>query len=136
MIKLENAYVYDKALPLDRYNEHRKVLEQQLQEARSAMFDSETDGLNVEGALELAGKVLPNAATIYTTMEPENRRKFLGVLNPNGWEVERSGTIRTPANTFVCKWLNVPTEGTRGDWYARRDLNPQPLVPKTRALSS
>ena len=136
LTNLESAYVFEKALPPDRYNEHRKKLEQQLKEARSAMADSEVDGLNVDGALELATKVLTNAVSMYEKLPPENRRKFLGVLNPSGWEVERSGTIRTPTNTFVCKWLNAPGEGVSSEWYARRDLNPQPLVPKTNALSS
>ena len=136
LTKLETAYIFEEAMSPDRYNEHRKVLEQQLKDAKSAMYGSEADGLNIEGALELASEVLTNAATMYERMTPENRRKFSGVLNLLGWEVEKSGAIRTPANIFVCKWFNAPGKGVSGEWYARRDLNPQPLVPKTNALSS
>lgn len=136
LIKLESAYIYDQAIDRDSYKRHRDDLEQQLKASRSAIYNSEVDGLNVEGALELANKVLTNAARVYEKMTPENRRKFLGVLNPSGWEVEESGAIRTPTEASVYRWFSTPDVGSRGKWYARRDLNPQPSVPKTDALSS
>ena len=39
LTKLENAYIFEKVLPLDRYNEHRGVLEQQLNDARSLSLE-------------------------------------------------------------------------------------------------
>ena len=67
----------------------------------------------------MASKVLTNAATVYTRMTPGNRRKFLGVLNPHGWEVGRSGAIRTPTEAFVYRCFNAKNMGSRGKWYAR-----------------
>ena len=136
LTRLENAYIYERAIDRERYDQHRAGLEQQLMAARVAMQDTQTDNLDLEGALRMATKVLTNAATVYGKMTPVNRRKFLGVLNPSGWEVERSGAIRTPVNAFVYRCLSAETIWSGDKWYARRDLNPQPSVPKTDALSS
>ncbi len=135
LTRLENAYIYERAIDRERYDQHRTGLEQQLTAARVAMCDSQTDDLDLEGALQMASKVLTNAATVYAKMTPVNRRKFLGVLNPHGWEVERSGAIRTPTKAFVYRCLSAKNMRSGDKWYARRDLNPQPSVPKTDALS-
>ena len=136
LTKLETAYIYERAIDRERYDQHRAGLEQQLTAARVAMNDAHTDDLDLEGALRVASRVLTSAATVYATMAPVTRRKFLGVLNPTGWQVERSGAIRTPTEAFVYRCFDAKTMRSRGDWYARRDLNPQPSVPKTDALSS
>ena len=136
LTKLENAYIYERAIDHERYDQHRAALEQQLTAARIAMSDAETDDLDLEGALRMASKVLTNAATVYAKMTPANRRKFLGVLNPQGWEVERTGTIRTPTKAFVYRCLNAKSVRSGDRWYARRELNPQPLAPEANALSS
>ena len=136
LTKLETAYIYERALDRERYDQHRAGLEQQLAAARVAMSDAQTDDLDLEGALRMASKVLTNAATVYAKMAPTNRRKFLGVLNPHGWEVERSGAIRTPTKAFVYRCLSAKNMRSCDKWYARRDLNPQPLAPKADALSS
>ncbi len=136
MTRLETAYIYDRAIDRERYDQHRAGLEQQLMAARVAMSDAQTDDLDLEGVLRMASKVLTNAATVYAKMTPTNRRKFLGVLNPSGWEVELSGAIRTPTKAFVYQCFDAKRTVARGKWYARRDLNPQPSVPKTDALSS
>jgi hypothetical protein len=136
LTRLETAYIYERAIDRERYDQHRAGLEQQLTAARVAMSDAQTDDLDLEGALRMASKVLTNAATVYAKMAPTNRRKFLGVLNPHGWEVERSGAIRTPTKAFVYRCLSAKNMRSGDQWYARRDLNPQPSVPKTDALSS
>ena len=136
LTRLETAYIYERAIDRKRYDQHRAGLEQQLTAARVAMCDAQTNDLDLEGALRMASKVLTNAATVYAKMAPTNRRKFLGVLNPHGWEVERSGAIRTPTKAFVYQCFNANSMRSGDKWYARRDLNPQPSVPKTDALSS
>ena len=107
LTKLEDAYIYERAIDRERYDRHRTALEQQLRAARIAMSNAQTDDLDLEGALRMADRVLTNAATVYVKMTPTNRRKFLGVLNPQGWEVERTGTIRTPTKAFVYRCLST-----------------------------
>jgi site-specific DNA recombinase len=136
LTKLENAYIYERAIDRERYEQHRAGLEQQLTAARVALSDAQTDDLDLEGALRMASKVLTNAATVYTKMTPVNCRKFLGVLNPSGWEVDRSGAIRTPTKAFVYRCLSAENMQSGLKWYARRDLNPQPLAPEANALSN
>jgi site-specific DNA recombinase len=136
LTRLETAFIFERAIDRERYDQHRTGLEQQLTAARIAMSDAQTDDLDLEGALRMASKVLTNAATVYAKMTPTNRRKFLGVLNPSGWEVERSGTIRTPTKAFVYRCLSARNTRAGDKWYARWDLNPQPLAPEANALSS
>ena len=124
LTRLENAYIYERAIDRERYDQHRAGLEQQLAAARVALADAQTDDLDLEGALRMASKVLTNAATVYTKMAPGNRRKFLGVLNPCGWEVERSGAIRTPTNAFVYRCLSAENMQSGVKWYRRRESNP------------
>ena len=128
LTKLESAYIYDQAIDRDSYKRHRDDLEQQLNAARSAMYDARTDDLNVEGALRLANTVLTNAVTVYTKLAPDNRRKFLRVLNPSGWEVEKSGAIRTPTKAFVYQRFDAKHMGSRGKWYRRRESNPHTIA--------
>ena len=110
LTRLETAYIYERAIDRERYDQHRTGLEQQLTAARVAMSDTQADDLDLEGALRMASKVLTNAATVYAKMTPVNRRKFLWVLNPNGWEVERCGAIRTrPKPLFIS--VSTPKAG-------------------------
>ena len=81
-------------------------MDQQLAATRCAISATQTTSLDVSGALKLAESVLTNAATVYIKMAPENRRKFLRVLNPDGWMIERSGRVRTPTNAFVYRLLD------------------------------
>ena len=124
LTKLETAYIYERAIDRDRYDQHRAGLEQQLTAARVAMNDAHTDDLDLEGALRVASRVLTSAATVYATMAPVTRRKFLGVLNPTGWQVERSGAIRTPTEAFVYRCFDAKTMRSRGEWYARSGFEP------------
>lgn len=124
MTKLETAFIYERAIDRERYDQHRDGLEQQLMAARVAMNDAHTDDLDIEGALRVASRVLTSAATVYATMAPVTRRKFLGVLNPAGWQVERSGAIRTPTEAFVYRCFDAKTKRSAGGWYPHGESNP------------
>jgi site-specific DNA recombinase len=119
LTSLETAYIYERAIDRERYDQHRTVLEQQLTVARVAMSDAQTDDLDVEGALRMASKVLANAATVYAKMTPVNRRKFLWVLNPSGWRLNAAEQLEPqPKPLFINvstpkAWGHVPS-GTSG----------------------
>ena len=115
LTRLEEAFIFEQAIDKKRYEMHRVELEERLAETRLAMYDAKADDLELNEALKLAGAVLTNTAQMYMRMHPDNRRKFLGVLSPNGWTVDRSGTIRTPTNANVYriieKFSGVQNEG-------------------------
>ena len=121
MTKLETAYIYERAIDHDRYDRHHTGLEQQLTAGRVAMDDARTDDLDIEGALRVASRMLTSAATVYATMAPVTRRKFLG-----GSKSDRmgSGTLWSNQNpnqglclsVFQCQkhgvtWQVVRPEG-------------------------
>ena len=122
--------MYERAIDRERYDQHRAGLEQQLTAARVAMSDAQTDDLDLEAALRMASKVLTNAATVCAKMTPTNRRKFLGVLNPSGWEVERSGAIRTPTTASCLSVFRRQKHGVTWQVVRPEGFEPQPSVPK------
>ena len=54
--------------------------------------------------LRLVEALLPNTASIYGKMTPDNSRKFLAVLSPDGWRIKRDGKIRIPSIAFVYQY--------------------------------
>jgi len=78
LTRLETAYIFERAIDRERYDQHRTGLEQQLTAARVAMCDAQTDELDLEGALRMASKVLTNAAAVYAKMAPQTAANSWG----------------------------------------------------------
>lgn len=107
LARLEEAFVFEQAIDKERYAMHRAQLENQLAAARLAMYDAKADDLDLDKALQLAGAVLTNTVQMYEKMQPDNRRKFLRVLSPDGWSVDRAGTVRTPETAHVYRLVEA-----------------------------
>ncbi len=105
LTKLEEAYIYDKAIEKDRYALHRANLEEQLTAARIAQHDSEVEEMDIEAALNFAEHVLLNAAKLYGQYDVENKRRFLAVLSPEGWVYVEGEGFRTAASSPVFNIL-------------------------------
>jgi hypothetical protein len=99
--RLEEAYIFEKAIDKKRYNLHRAKLEEQLVTAKVTLHDCEIEELDIEPDLNFAGYVMSNAAALYAQLSIEQKRTFLAVLSPTGWVFKPGRGFRTAVSIPV-----------------------------------
>ena len=102
---LLDAFVYQKAIDQDSYEQQRDKLEEEITLAKLRLKDAQLDEVDVEAILNFAETFLLNTARIWLEMSLEQRQRFQKVLFPEGIEVMPHCGIRTAVTCPVFKML-------------------------------
>ena len=87
--RLDEAFLFERSIDIDTYDRHAEKLRQELALARMDRHASELDGLDVEGILAFAERVLPRAADLWVQASLEQRQRFQQLFFPDRNRVRR-----------------------------------------------
>jgi DNA invertase Pin-like site-specific DNA recombinase len=82
--KLEEAFVYRKAIDPTTYQEMRTKLAEELTLAEMELRDAQAEEIEIETVLDYAGMVLTNAWNLWKTAPAEQKQRLQQVLFPEG----------------------------------------------------
>jgi uncharacterized protein YPO0396 len=82
--KLEEAFVYHKAINQATYNEMRAKLTEDLTLAEIQLRDAQDEEIEIETVLDFAQMVLTNASNLWKTEPSEQKQRLQQVLFPEG----------------------------------------------------
>jgi site-specific DNA recombinase len=83
-IKLEEAFIYQKAIDATTYKEMRANLIEELTLAEMELRDAQAEEIEIETVLEYAEMVLTNASNLWKAAPPEQKQRLQQVLFPEG----------------------------------------------------
>ena len=102
--RLEEAFVYEKAIDRETYDRQRDKLTEQIVLAEMQERDAKLEAYDVEGVLNFAEHVLLNAARQWTEFSSDQKQRFQKVLFPEGVQFQ-DGVIKTAATCLIFKLL-------------------------------
>ncbi|MBZ5533772.1 MAG: recombinase family protein [Acidobacteriia bacterium] len=82
--KLEEAFVYQKAIDADTYKEMRANLIEELTLAEMELRDAQAEEIEIETVLDFADMVLTNASNLWKAAPVEQKQRLQQVLFPEG----------------------------------------------------
>jgi hypothetical protein len=116
------------------YERQRDLLREKLAVGELRLEDAADEGLDVEGILEFANKVLTDAARLWEQASPTNKQRLQQVFFPEGVEHAATAGIRTAvtclaftgvrpraSGEFGLASLTVPTWNQLQDWLRSMD---------------
>jgi hypothetical protein len=82
--KLEDAFVYQRAIDAETYKEMRAKLAEELTLAEMELRDSQADAIEIEAVMDFAQMVLLNASNLWKAAPSEQKQRLQKVLFPEG----------------------------------------------------
>lgn len=82
--KLEEAFLYEKAIDRETYDRQRDKLNEEILLAEMAEQDAKLEGYDIDAVLSFAGHVMANAARLWTEVSSEQKQRLQTVLFPKG----------------------------------------------------
>ena len=98
-----------------------------------SLFENSED-INVKECWEFAKFILNNAANIWKVADLNTKQRLQGLITPSGFYFKEN-LIKPLKNPYLLEIFQKP-DLKNELWGGRRDLNPQPSVPQTDALTS
>ncbi len=108
--KLEQRFIFDEAIDRDTYNRLRTDLLSEVTLTEMEIRDSNSDGLEIEAALDYAENMLVNASNFWKAAPLAQKQRFQQVLFPEGIEYANSG-YRTTATCLLFNGLDEEQVG-------------------------
>ncbi len=93
---LTKAFVFDKAIEREDYDEFLQELKEELLVAEIALHEAQIDELDLEAVLNFAEKALTSAAKIWVGATLEQRQRFQAMIFPKGLVYSREEGFRNP----------------------------------------
>lgn len=82
--KLEEAFVYQRAINQETYQEMRTKLTEELTLAEIELRDAQAEEIEIEAVLDFAEMVLTNASNLWKAAPSEQKQRLQQVLFPKG----------------------------------------------------
>ncbi len=109
--KLTEALIFEQTIDIETYDRHRDRLHAELTLARIDEHKSSLDGLDVEGILAFAERVLPRASDLWVQASLEQRECLQKLFFPEGITFDGNGFVRTPVTASAFSYLGAISEG-------------------------
>jgi site-specific DNA recombinase len=98
--KLEEAFVYQKAIDAQAIRKMRAKLAEELTVAEMERRDAQAEGIEIEAVLDFAQAVLLNASNLWKAASSEQKQRLQRVLFPEG-ETYSEGNYRTSVTSLL-----------------------------------
>ncbi len=106
--KLEEAFVYRRAIDADTYQEMRAKLAQELTLAEMELRDAQADEIEIEAVLDFAQAILTNASNLWKSAPAEQKQRLQKVLFPEGVTYS-DGIYRTGVTCLLFSGMQANT---------------------------
>ncbi len=104
--KLEDAFIYQKAIDLETYQRMRTALLSDITLAQMELREASLEAIDAEEVIEFALEVLVNASNLWKTSSLDQKQRFQQVLFPEGVEYI-DGDYRTTATCMLFNGLEA-----------------------------
>jgi site-specific DNA recombinase len=104
--KLNEAYVYGKALSAEDYRQMKEALEQEVFELRARLDESRSEELDIEAVMEQATTFLMNVAGEWDASDLDRKQRIQRVLLPSGVDYS-DGSFRTQLTSPLFNLLGA-----------------------------
>jgi hypothetical protein len=111
--KLEEAFVYQRAIDAATYQGMRAKLAEELTLAEMELRDAQADHIEIEAVLNFAEAVLLNASKLWKTAPTAQKQRLQQVLFPEGVTYSE-GTYRTTATCLLFSGIQSQTVQKEG----------------------
>lgn len=108
--RLDEAFLFDRTIDIDVYDRHAEKLREELTLLRMDRHATEIDGLDVEGILAFAERILPRAADLWVQASLDQRQRFQQLFFPEGMAFDGNGFVGTAVTAPAFNYLQ-PIEG-------------------------
>ena len=105
--RLEEAFLYERAVDRETYERQRDKLNEQIVLAEMQEHDAKLEGYDVEGVLNFAEHVILNAARLWTEFSSDQKQRLQRVLFPEG-ATFANGEFGTSATCLMFNHLQKP----------------------------
>jgi DNA invertase Pin-like site-specific DNA recombinase len=120
---LEDAFLYDRRIDDDTYQQQRDKLREDIAIVRIELEDARLEELDVEGLLGFAEHLLHNAARLWMEAELDQKQRLQRVLFPLGLRF-RDGAFGTATTCMAFSYLGGRIRRAERLWRPQRDSNP------------
>ena len=108
--KLQEAFIYQKTIQTDTYNEMRAKLAEDLALAEMELREAQAEEIEIEAVLDFAQAVLTNASNLWKAAPAEQKQRLQQVLFPEGVTYSE-GNYRTAVTCLL--FSGVETKGDK-----------------------
>jgi hypothetical protein len=109
--RLEQAFIFDRSIDIETYDRHRDRLHADLTLARIDEHKTSLDGLDVEGILAFAERVLPRASDLWIQASLEYRQTLQKLFFPEGITFDGKSFVRTRVTASAFSYLGDVSDG-------------------------
>ena len=120
--RLEEAFLYERAVDRETYERQRDKLNEQIVLAEMQERDAKLEGYDVEAVLAFAEHVILNAARLWTEFSSDQKQRLQTVLFPEGVTFA-DGKFGTAATCPLFKLLEKP-EGEKSSLATLAGIEP------------
>lgn len=106
---LDEAFIYEKNIEKETYNEHLRKIKGEMESLElelAANYSSEDFGLDIEGIMRFTERTIMNADSLWKELPLEPKLKLQRVLFPQGVAFDGSA-FRTAENNSIFNYLNI-----------------------------
>src|SRR5438552_18818450 len=103
--RLDEAFIYAKAIDLDTYERQRDRLRQELTLMQIDRHSVELDKFDVEGILAFAERVLPRASDLWVQASLNQKQRLQQLFFPDGIAFDGKRFVRTAVTTHASNYL-------------------------------
>jgi hypothetical protein len=111
--RLEEAFIYEKAIDFSVYERQKDRIQEQLTIAELELQDARIDSLDVEGLLAFAEHLITNAGRMWIEATLDQRQRIQAAIFPEGLPFDGSG-FGTAVTCIVFKRLGDLAAGKTG----------------------
>ena len=113
--RLLDAYIHDRAIDRETYQQQVDKLEEELANARLAVAEAKYEDFDIEGVVAFAEQILTQPAKLWSDMSLDQRQRLQRVLFPSGIEITADKQIGTAEICGIFKVLDgFQAESTDG----------------------
>jgi site-specific DNA recombinase len=105
--RLEEAFIFDRAVDRDTYDRQSARLREELTLAQIDRHTSELEEIDAKGILAFAERVLPRASELWVHATLEQRQRLQQLFFPDGIAFDGKRFSRTAVSTPAFNWLEA-----------------------------
>lgn len=109
--RLDEAFLYERSIDIDVYDRQAEKVRQAMTLLKIDRHASEIDGLDVEGILAFAERILPRAAELWVQASLDQRQRFQQPFFSEGISFDGNGFVRTAVTAPAFNYLRANSGG-------------------------
>ena len=112
--RLDEAFLFERSIDIETYDRHAEKLREELTLARIDRHTGQLDGLDVEGILAFAERILPRASDLWVQTSLDQRQRFQQLFFPDGIAFDGIRFVGTGATAPAFSYLRPIDGGNEG----------------------